>query len=272
MLRDSNVLVLCGRKKSGKTSLSNYINGYVLRQNKVIKNFGLTEDGKLVVNAFWVDEQGVNVEGEGILDLDNRDESHIKYFIENVWPHVKTFSFKEIKYNISKSLFDLEKDTRTKFIWNDMFRFMPPMEVKDIKEKGRQNKKIPYDNFIEILDHEIFRVIDKNYIVNSLIRQIKHEYPGLSIVLDCKNLDDLNLIKTAFKNTKTIWVESELSKKELPKTEKNIEALSSYDFDLRIKNNDFDLLYTNLVEWGFINQHHTKVEIQENTSKIYREE
>jgi hypothetical protein len=273
MKSKNKVLVLCGRKNSGKTMLGNYVTGYLLRQNKVIQNFGLTDNGSLVVNSYWVDEHGATIEGEGILDLNQRTPEHIKFYIESVWPHVKLYSFKTFLSDISKTLFSLENDKKTPFVWSDLFRFLPPMEVKDLKDHDKQNKKVPHSNFLEILDYEIFRVINKNYIVNSLIKQIKEEYPGLSVITDCKNIEDLEVVLDNFENTKCVWIESDNSKKESPKIEKNIEALSLFDFDVRISSKTPSMeLYRKLLEWGFIDEYHTKAKTQENTSKIYREE
>lgn len=272
MKSKNKVLVICGRKNSGKTLLSNYITGYILRQNKIIENFGLTTEGQLVVNSYWVDEHGATVEGEGILDLNQRSAEHLKFYIESVWPYVKTYSFKGYLSDVLKQIFPVESGKKTPYVWSDLFRFLPPMEVKELKDLEKHSKKISYDNFIEILDYEVFRVIDNKYIVNSLIKQIKDEYPSLSIIVDCKTQSDLECIKDSFETVKTVWIESEKSKKESNKIEKNIENLSNYEFDLKIcTDNATSVLYHSMIEWKYFNEYHKEQKSHEYTANIYRE-
>jgi Cdc6-like AAA superfamily ATPase len=259
----NKVLVLCGRRGSGKTIVGNFVTGYLLRQNKVIKNFALNNEGKLVVNAYWVDEHGAQVEGEGILDLNQNSPEHISYFIQNVWPHVKCYSMNSMMNIIAKVIFNVGEDKKTHIPWSNLFRFMPPFDIKEIKEKGKQDKNVPHQDFLDILNYEVFRIMDNDFMVNSLIRQIMSESSALPIVADCKTISDAKALKQAFPESKFIWFDSVSgTRKEGGKTEKNLTELREFGFDLVVDNIDRiltqtpeELVYPKLVEWQFVQEY-----------------
>ena len=44
---EQKILVISGKKQSGKSSLSNFIHGYQMLKNGVIKDFDLSDAGEL---------------------------------------------------------------------------------------------------------------------------------------------------------------------------------------------------------------------------------
>lgn len=269
----NKLLILCGRRDSGKTKLGNYLTGYILRQNKVIKNFGITDSGDLVVNAYWQDENGNTIEGEGILDLKSRTNEHIGYFSNNVWPHIKCYQMVDIVKVFASMIFDVNEGKKTHVNWSNMFRFMPPFDVKEAKEKGKQEKSVPYSEFIDILNYEVLSVIKPTFMTDFLIRVLKEESSAFSVVLDCKSKTDAELIKKSFPEAKFVWFEPDHSKKEYDKKEKDLQTLKDFEFDYSVKVDGNYILgmQEKLIEWGFLEPFKAEQIVNSTTVSVYQE-
>ena len=56
------ILAISGHKRAGKTTCVNFLHGYELQRNQVVKKFALNDRGQLLVNATFIDERGEETE------------------------------------------------------------------------------------------------------------------------------------------------------------------------------------------------------------------
>ena len=62
---EQHILGLSGVKQSGKTTTSNFIHGYQMRYHDVIETFMMNEQGRVIVNAVEINDDGEEVQGVG---------------------------------------------------------------------------------------------------------------------------------------------------------------------------------------------------------------
>jgi len=268
------ILVICGSKQTGKTTIGNFVTGFLLRQNGLVDNFGISKEGDLIVPAEWKDENGNTKIGEGILNLYSREPEHFSYFSNNVWPIVKCYSFAErlkmvinLVFGISLDVLngsDLQKNYSTSVKWKDLFRFMAPMEIKKLVDQNRKNSFISNRELMQRVGTDIFRHIDPNCWISRAMNDIRVEKPDLAIITDCRFRSEIMFLREKRnKNTKIIYVKP---LKNGPRDKHNSETemldVSEKNFDLIIDNEDrtiYDTLvkyvYPKLVEWDFVDEY-----------------
>ena len=126
----TNILGISGAKQSGKTTCSRFLHGYQLRLHEVVNKFFMDEVGNLLVNAVQINENGEEIEGLGVLDIERRDEEFLEYCSRTIWPYVRSFSFADPLKVIATNLFGLsedqcfgtdeDKNTPVNIKWEDM--------------------------------------------------------------------------------------------------------------------------------------------------------
>ena len=89
----TRILAFAGSKQAGKSTCSNFLHGYQLRAQQVIHNFGISDDGKLVINTDVKDESGQTNKRDTYLDTSRKDEEFVEWAIYNMWPFVKKYYF-----------------------------------------------------------------------------------------------------------------------------------------------------------------------------------
>ena len=107
----SRIIGFSGAKQSGKTTSTNFLYGYQLRVNDVIEKFMMNQDtGELLVNTVTINEKGEEEEGLGILDIERRAPEFVEYAAQEIWPHVRSFSFADPLKIIAVQLFGLSEE------------------------------------------------------------------------------------------------------------------------------------------------------------------
>ena len=122
-----HLIALCGKKQSGKTTLSNFIHGHEMKRHDVIQNFEINEAGNLVVNYIQFDEDGKEDTGMAVFDLWQRSDQFINYAQRFIWPLVKGYNFADALKEICMTLFglthsqcygtDVDKNSKVDFSW-----------------------------------------------------------------------------------------------------------------------------------------------------------
>ena len=74
-----DIIALCGKKQSGKTTLSNFLHGHEMKLHDVIQDFNINEFGNLVVNYVQLDENGKEYEGTAVFDLWQQTDDFVNY-------------------------------------------------------------------------------------------------------------------------------------------------------------------------------------------------
>lgn len=208
----NKVIAFTGKKGSGKNTLANFLVGYQLRANEVIKDFSLDDNGKL--HAVY--ETGDGKTAEGLLDLDRDDYEFSLHASQSIWPFAKTYAFATPLKEMCVGLFgiprelvygtDEQKNTLVEHLrWENMpgvvtIEFHEWMSVFDsnydmnsidlacdllgitIHKPGAMTAR----EFMQFLGTDIMRKMYGPIWVNFLTKQIQQENSTLSIITDLR--------------------------------------------------------------------------------------
>ena len=217
----NKVIAFTGKKGSGKNTLANFLVGYQLRANEVIKDFSLDDNGKL----YAVYEIGDSKTAEGLLDLDRDDYEFSLHASQSIWPFAKTYAFATPLKEMCVGLFgiprelvygtDEQKNTLVEHLrWENMPGVIPTENVRlwtfgnkkalatgnntDIvwgsELEFEQYNSVIYHapgpmtarEFMQFLGTEVMRKMYGAIWVNFLTKQIQQENSTLSIITDLR--------------------------------------------------------------------------------------
>lgn len=199
------IIGISGKKRSGKNTVANFINGMVMKKNKIIEDFVMNGSGELEILTHFQDGST----DWGVLDLYRRDEDFTKSLEEILWPFVKNYSFADQLKTTAIELFGLdpssvygteeEREAPTHLLWENM-----PDNVKagidytdysciEINKKGPMSGR----DFMQYWGTNIARKMYKNIWINSTLKTILREGSGLALITDVRFPDEVEAIKKA---------------------------------------------------------------------------
>lgn len=192
-----NIAVVTGRKQSGKTSLCNFLHGYVMQKNGIIDTFDLSQNGDLIVPT-ETDGKIVN----GILDLHQHNDDFFEYASKNIWPYIKVYSFAEYLKEIAIELFGLtyeqcygtddDKNSPTDIRWSDISFALPPRTVGELKRSHKFDEFLTGREFLENFGTKICREISDFCWTNKCLRDVKRDGVPLAIICDGRFPNEIN--------------------------------------------------------------------------------
>ena len=198
----TNILGFSGVKQSGKTTCCKFLHGYQLRLNDVVEKFLMDEEGSLIVNAVQLDENGKEVEGLGILDIERKDIDFVEYASRSIWPYARAFSFADPLKIISIQLFGLteeqcygtdeDKNTPVDIKWEDTPQRRCAGDVQQMREGFMTARE-----FLQYFGTDICRQIKPNIWVDSCIQRMLESGTELAIVPDVRFPNEADAIKQA---------------------------------------------------------------------------
>lgn len=184
------ILGISGRKQAGKNTFANYVNGAILKNNGMIKDFYVNDSGQLVVKT-------TNHDGDlgyGILDITRKDLTFIEYAETSLWPYVKVYSFADYLKEICIHLFDFkyeqaygtdkQKNTTTNIMWENM-----PDSTKSGKMTARE--------FMQFFGTEVIRKIKDAAWTDYTLKKIIAEDSELAMIADVRFPNEVHAIKNA---------------------------------------------------------------------------
>ena len=247
----TNIIGFSGAKQSGKSTCATFLHGYQLRFNDVFEKFLMDEKGSLFVNATEIDENGQEVEGLGMLDVDRQDEEFLEYASRNIWPFVRSFSFADPLKSIAIQLFGLteeqcygtdeDKNTPINIKWENM--------PNAINASGFMTAR----EFLQHFGTDVCRGIKPDIWTSACINRILSSGTELAIVPDVRFPNEVESIQKA--GGKVI----RLTRKPHEDEHDSETALDGYDeFDHVIHNADMNIDQTNMAlmevmkGWGWL--------------------
>lgn len=205
-----NIIGISGKKRSGKNTVANFLNGLVMKKNGLIADFRMTDLGELEILTQFQDGST----DWGILDLYRKDEAFINSVKDMLWPFVKNYSFADALKATAVELFELdpssvygseeERATPTHLLWENM-----PGNVKagtDYTESSNSpypcieiNKRGPMSgrDFMQYWGTDIARKMYKNVWINCTLKNILREGSELALITDVRFPDEIEAIKKA---------------------------------------------------------------------------
>ena len=235
----TNIIGFSGAKQSGKSTCGTFLHGYQLRFNDVFEKFLMDEKGNLFVNATEIDENGQEVEGLGMLDVNRQDEEFLEYASRNIWPFVRSFSFADPLKSIAIQLFGLteeqcygtdeDKNTPINIKWENMPNVINASGFMTARE------------FLQHFGTDICRGIKPDIWTSACVNRILSSGTELAIVPDVRFPNEVESIQKA--GGKVI----RLTRKPHEDEHDSETALDGYEgFDQVINNADMNIDQTNM--------------------------
>lgn len=217
-----NIIGISGKKRSGKNTVANFLNGVVMKKNGLIADFRMTDLGELEILTQFQDGST----DWGILDLYRKDEAFVKSVEDMLWPFVKNYSFADALKASAIELFGLspssvygseeERAEPTHLMWEDMPGVAPPDEMcwasmlgKDYEDKDvnrivrgldlviHQSGPMSGRDFMQYWGTDIARKMYKDVWINCTLKNILREGSELALITDVRFPDEVAAIKKA---------------------------------------------------------------------------
>ena len=252
----SRILAFAGHKQSGKTTCCNFLHGYQLRAQRIIDDFILTDEGKLVIDTDMILPDGKQQKTKGFLDIKRSDLEFAEWAAYSMWPYVKIYSFSDPLKEISIGLFGLsreqcygtdgQKNTLTNIKWGDL-----PISKKEIGKRAK--KKMTAREFLQYFGTNICRSIKENVWSERCIKDIENENPLLAVIDDCRFVNEVDAVQGAggkiIKLTRSLYQDSHHSECALDDWE-NYDAIID-NKKLSIHETCVEVIRI-LTEWGWL--------------------
>lgn len=254
----TQIIAICGRMQSGKTTSSNYIHGLLLKQNLVVEDFRINELGKLVVTSLFKQEDGSYKKDMGVLDLDQKTSEFEYYAASNIWPIVKSYSFADALKEVCIGLLGLtweqcygsndDKNTLTELRWENM-----PGVISTVLEDKDGNTSEDYGfkyhksgnmtarEVLQFVGTEIFRKMKNDVWVSAVLNQIEVEGSSVAVIPDCRYLNEVEAVKARGGLAVRLLRDPIKNNHD---SEKDLDSFS--DFDLVIDNTNLTIKESNL--------------------------
>lgn len=257
-----NIVGIAGFARGGKTTSINYIFGCELLSKGIIKRFDIGDDGELLVNALFYNDDGNPYEEMAKLDIDNRSQEFVDFMDAHVYQFIKNYNFADILKGIAIELYGIrheqvygstdDKNSDTQYTWADFLeiipkRYRPKTCIPENKVKARQ--------FLQYLG-DALRHINDSCFTDPTIRKILYEQPSLSIIGDVRQEMEVDKIHEA--GGKVIFL-TRKTQEDTHRTEKELELIDRIKFDAVIDNQNMTIeqrnkeIYQVMSGWGLIN-------------------
>ena len=213
----TRILAFAGTKQAGKTTAANFIHGYQLRANNIVKNFSILENGKLTVATVVKDQHGNESDSDGvILDIHRNDAEFAEWASYNMWPYVKIYSFASTLKEMSIALFDLkregvfgnntQKNSTTNYRWEDMpgvvtdENALKSTVIQRLLKSGNlvyhEPGKITHREFLQWFGTKICRKIHDDIWLDNALQHIASEEPLIAVIDDCRFCNEAKAVQT----------------------------------------------------------------------------
>lgn len=231
----TKIIALCGKKQSGKTTLSNYLHGYELKRHDVIEKFFVSPEGQLVVNCTFHDEDGKEFEEMGLLDLQQNTEEFYQYASRRIWPLIRGYNFADSLKEICVMLFDIppecvygtneqKNQIQEHLLWENM-----PL---DTNKSGPMTSR----EFMQCFGTDVMRKIYSPIWLNNCFKRIESDKPDIAVISDCRFMNEVKAVQD--KGGQVIRLSRSLYESNHPS---EIDADNYTEFDAVINNQDMTI-------------------------------
>ena len=255
----ANIIVLCGKKNSGKNTLCNFLHGYQLKCYGIINDFYLDENGKLIINTKTLDENMQEVNADMMIDVTRTDLDFGEWAAYNVWPFIKHYAFASSLKEIAEKLFDIPREylhgtdeqknqivphllwENMPGVYTDKYDFINanthPVECGFIyHEPGPMTAR----EFMQFFGTEVMRKMYDNIWINRTIKDIETEGPQIAVISDCRFKNEAVALKQI--GAKLVYLDRTISNSDGHSSENGFDDFN--DFDLVIPNSTMTTLDT----------------------------
>lgn len=271
----TKILVLAGKKQSGKNTAANFVVGYTItqkgRQGKPYLPIRFTiddETGELIIgppNNPALTEQPLS---EHILNLYDSNPEVQMWLNDCVYPHVKLYAFADMLKATASSVFgipdewvhgtDEDKRRQTHIKWKNMGAFLAPKVIAQLKKSEKYEKNMTVREFLQYFGTNVCRKIYDDCWVTSCFRRIEIDQPDIAIISDCRFKNEVKAAKQA--GAKIVKLTRAPFIGDIHTSEVDLDNMHNNNFDLiigkdvTIREQNEQLLEA-MYKWGWFEQH-----------------
>lgn len=244
-----NLIIIGGRKQSGKTTAAAAIYGYYLTSKGVIPNCHFDDNGKMSIVYNKKTNEGI------YFDIDDNSPEMVSFKEKNVWTHVKHVGFADILKNSVCDLFSIprelaygtndQKNSLTHIKWKDIKDFLP--EYKKTRENYAK-EFLSIRELLEIFGTDVCRKFDDNCHIKSGYASLLESNPDIGIICDMRFDNEFEYFDQIKKNSKFeiffIKLKREAFKSEAL-SEQGLPGIDEGRFDLVVDNRNISVIEKN---------------------------
>lgn len=190
------IIGISGKKQAGKTTIANIIHGEILLKNKMVKDYNISEEGKLIIKTSNSSAQ----EGWGEFDIERKDEEFVEYAHYNMWPHVKLYNFADSLKDMCINLFGFTYEQA--YGTNEQKDQSVPHLLWKNMPRGRVGKKQPKKEmtareFMQFFGTNVMRKMHHDVWANACLNKISKEGSDLAVIADVRFPNEVEAINKA---------------------------------------------------------------------------
>ena len=187
----TQILGFAGKKQSGKNTACNYIIALKLAELGISRKTRLSKSGEVEVTDIF----GETVKGQEWFSFTNKNLNVDKLFNDNLGKFVKIYGLADtlkdlcisvlgLEYNQAYGT-DKEKNSETLIQWGSLPH--PNEKIKSQKMTARE--------VLQYVGTDIFRKLDPNVWINSLLRKIKKDKPEVALICDIRFKNEISSLQ-----------------------------------------------------------------------------
>ena len=284
----TNIIAFAGKKQSGKSTCANFLHGYQMRSQGIISDFGLSKQGKLLVQSEEMKNENEIEQKLAMIDVNRKDYEFAEWAAYSMWPFVKNYSFAEPLKQLVLNLFNVpeecmygtdeqKNELQEHLLWENM----PRVVTEEVAEEEWGYLRLVHDGeemqealskinltyhaagpmtareFLQYLGTDVMRKMYEPIWVKYCIDNIQSEESLIATIDDVRFLNELEAVQKV--GGKVIYLDRNNDSKDGHSSEN--ELCNHLDkFDAVIDNSNMPILDTSmevmkLIEkWGWLEE------------------
>ena len=257
----TNIIAFAGKKQSGKSTCANFLHGYQMRSQGIISDFGLSKEGKLLVQTEEMKSEKEVDQKLALIDVNRKDYEFAEWAAYSMWPFIKNYSFAEPLKQLALNLFNIPEECmygtdeqknqlQEHLLWENM----PPQQFPT---QGCKLGPMTAREFLQFLGTDVMRNMYEPIWVKYCIDNIQSEESLIATIDDVRFLNELEAVQKV--GGKVIYLDRNNDSKDGHSSEN--ELCNNLDkFDAVIDNSDLSILDTSMEvmklieEWGWLEE------------------
>jgi hypothetical protein len=196
----TKIIALCGKKQSGKTTLSNFLHGHEMKRHDIIEKFFMSPEGQLVVNCTFHDENGKEFQEMGVLDLQQHNDEFYQYASRRIWPLVRAYNFADSLKELCVMLFNIPPECvygtdEEKNRIQEHLRWENMPGVTTAHLLFHQSGPMTAREFMQFFGTDIMRKIYEPIWIENCFKRIEEDSPEIAVIGDCRFLNEIHEVQ-----------------------------------------------------------------------------
>ena len=247
----TNIIAFAGKKQSGKSTCANFLHGYQMRAQGIISDFGLSKEGKLLVQTEDMKSEKEIEQKLALIDVNRKDYEFAEWAAYSMWPFVKNYSFAEPLKQLVVNLFNVPEECLygTDEQKNQVQEHLLWENIPKPKHLGFKRGPMTAREFLQFLGTDVMRKMYEPIWVKYCIDSIQSEESLIATIDDVRFLNELEAVQKV--GGKVIYLDRNNDSKDSHSSENEL-CLHLDKFDAVIDNSGLSILDTSMEVMKFI--------------------